>query len=106
MAAVRLLLAAIVASAAAPVTAEAAAAAPCRWCCDGGVAVDAPLTLPCAVRARLAQAPLDLTAVVWAPPSLDEPRRAIAAVATPVTRKPAPVPAPVLPRAPKTSPPT
>jgi hypothetical protein len=68
MAAVRLLLAAIVCSAAAPATAAMAErVAPCRWCCDGSpVDVDAPLTLPGAVREALAGSASQVTAAVWA----------------------------------------
>lgn len=108
MAAVRLLLAAIVCSAAAPATAAMAEReAPCRWCCDGGPAdLDAPLTLPGAVRAALAGAASQVTGAVWAAPTLPTPPRVAVREATRFAVAVSPPAAAVLPRAPKTSPPT
>lgn len=107
MAAVRLLLAAIVCSASAPAVAAAAEReAPCRWCCDGAGELDAPLTLPGAVREALAGAASQLTAAVWAAPALPAPPRVPVVVATRFAVAPPPPAIAILPRAPKTSPPT
>lgn len=103
MAALRLVLAAIVASATAPVIAAAAPADPSGWKLDEGCGLcDAGLALSCDVRAALAQAvatPLTATPAI----ALRPPVRT--AVGILFDAAPAPVPAAVLPDAPKTSPP-
>lgn len=108
MAAIRLVLAAMVASACAPAVAEAAPATGCDWCCDDGAGprgaeLRSPgrLALPCEVRAALANATV---APLYARPDLPPPPTVAIAELLPIAAV-APSPAPVLPDAPKTSPP-
>lgn len=107
MAAVRLVLAAIVASASAPAVVEAATEADCTWCLgDARSSCDASresprLALPCDVRAALANA---LATPLFARPELPPPPTVAIAELLPIAAV-APLPAPVLADAPKTSPP-
>jgi hypothetical protein len=105
MTAVRLVLAALVASACAPAVVEAEPAG-CDWCRGDavapGAAVSSTMALPCEVRAALSAA---LAAPLFAQPELPAPPTvAIAELLLPSVAA-APALAPVLADAPKTSPP-
>lgn len=104
MAAVRLVLAALVASACAPTAVEAEPAG-CDWCCGevvpSGQGVPSTLTLPCDVRAALSIA---LATPLFARPDLPPPPTVAIAELLSIAAA-APLPAPVLADAPKTSPP-
>lgn len=104
MAAVRLILAAIVASASAPAMVVAAPVEPVGWKLgDRCPACEPGLALPCEVRAALARTavvPLTAAPVIAVRP----PIRTAVGIEFVIARAPAP-PA-VLPDAPKTSPPT
>ena len=103
MTAVRLVLAALVASACAPAVVEAEPAA-CDWCRGDAVAptVSSMMALPCEVRAALSAA---LAAPLFAGPELPAPPTVVIAELLLPIAAVAPVAAPVLADAPKTSPP-
>lgn len=104
MTAVRLVLAALVASACAPAVVEAEPAG-CDWCCGDAVppgqGVSSTMALPCEVRAALSAA---LAAPLFAQPELPTPPTVVIAELLPIAAV-APAIAPVLIDAPKTSPP-